>query len=91
MIMKRFEEIGESFLFLFGDYSKERKHKIKKALNDYEFKKRRKDDSPHPNSLEANGDPKLPTNYVEAILKIMHPYYNANTANRIRVYILDHL
>ena len=89
--MKRFEEIAESFIFLFRDYSLERKNEIKVALANYEFEKRRKNDSPHPNSLEVNGDLSAPFSDIEAIFKIMHPYYNADTANRIREYIINRL
>ena len=89
--MKRFEEIRESFIFLFRDYSSERKNEIKGALANYKFEKRKKDDLPHANSFEVNGNLSPPSNEVEAIFKIMNPYYNADTANKIRTYILDNL
>ena len=92
MKMKRYVEIGESFLLLIDDYSIEKKKEIKNGLERYVFTNRKQEDSnPHPNSIKAKGKLKAPNNYAEAILKIMHPYYNANTANRVRDYIIKKL
>jgi len=90
--MKRYIEIGESFLLLIKDYSTERKKEIKRGLEKYLFTGRKQEDfNPHPNSIKAKGKLESPDNYAEAILKIMHPYYNADTANRVRRYIINNL
>ena len=90
--MKRYIEIGESFLLLIKDYHMERKNEIKKGLEQYVFTGRKQEDSnPHPNSIKAKGKLEVPDNYAEAILKIMHPYYNSATANRVREYLIEKL
>ena len=72
--MKRYVEIGESFILLIKDYSEKRKKEIKKGLENYVFKGRKQDDvKPHPNSIKARRRLEAPNNYVEAILK-----YNCN-------------
>lgn len=89
--MKRYEEIGESFFLLIKNYPIEKKKEIKKGLEEYVFTNKKQEDSnPHPNSVKAV-ELEPPNNFAEAILKIMHPYYNADTANRVKEYIIKKL
>ena len=89
--MKRFEEIGEAFIFLFKEYPKKRKDEIKEGLKKYKFEGRKKYSAPHKNSIEIQRRLNSPMNHLEAIIKIMNPYYNARTANNVREYVISNL
>lgn len=90
--MKRYEQIGEALLFLMKDYSDKQKKQIRIELDSYIFIPRKKDDpNPHPNSIKAKGQIKNPTTHLEAIVILINPLYNANTANNVRKYVIRKL
>jgi hypothetical protein len=88
--MKRFEEIGDSFLFLIKNYPENEKKKIRKELENFKFTSRKREDPLHPNNIRENCC-SSPLTSAEAILNIMQPYYNANTANNVKEYIIKNL
>ena len=97
---------GEAYLFwirgLIKDLPENEREEFKseliERLNNYEFMGRKKIDPPHPERIGVieeplfdQRDPTNPDDVFETILVLMHPYYVANTQNRIRRYIIKNL
>jgi hypothetical protein len=104
--MKRFEQIGEAYLFwirggiknLPEDEQEKFKSKLINRLKNYEFISRKKDEPLHPNSVRNienilfnPKDTRNPEDAFEAILIQMHPYYVSGTQNKIKDYIIKNL
>jgi len=104
--MRRYEEVGEAYLFflrpILDDIPKNKrrnfKSKLIKELKKYKFQPKKKNEPPHPNSIEVRGKYKEvkrnynnPKDIFDVMLIQMHPYYVARTQNRIKKYIENNL
>mgnify|MGYP006298815515 CR=1 FL=1 len=68
--------------------------KYVRLLENYEFKGRSKTDEPHPNTQKdhlnrKNSNNSNPIGLARATLRILDPFYNANTANNARKSLIE--
>ncbi len=103
--MKRTRQVAEAYLFLIANSVKSMAGEDKRdfisglvdILQKQRFVRRSKDDSLHPNDLRVKDiedipqDSDNPKESARAIITMLHPYYNADTQNRVLKYVIKGL